>query len=142
MSVPERPWQTVLFRASVVPTVAVGALVAAGAGYLRGLDGVTGAALGVVLVVATFGSGLWVARRTAALHPLVTMTAAMSSYLFTITLLLLVLVVVRRTGVVDSDAVGISVLISVFVWLGTQVRAFLGLRLLYTEPGPGSGAPR
>lgn len=120
----------------MLPTAAVGVVLAVGAGVTGGGRAAAGAVLGVALVVATFGLGLYVARRTAHLHPLATMTAALSSYVFTITALLVVLVLVRRTHVVDRDAVGLAVLVSVFVWLGAQVRAFLGLRLLYTEPGP------
>ncbi len=133
----ERPWQSVLFRASVWPTCIAGLLVAAVAGYLRGLDGFLGALLGAGLVVISFGLGLYVARRTELLHPLATMTAAMSSYLFKITALLVVLVVVRKTGVVDRSSVGGAVLVCVLVWLGAEIRAFLGLKLLYVEP-PGS----
>ena len=137
----EQPWESVLFRASVWPTSAAGLAVAAGAGYLRGVQGLLGALLGAVLVVASFGLGLYVARRTAQLHPLATMTAAMSSYLFKITALLLVLVVVRRTEAVDRGSVGIAVLVCVLVWLGAEIRAFLGLRLLYVDPSAGPGQP-
>lgn len=133
-----RPWEEVLFRASAWPTVVAGLLVAAGAGYARGVDGLVGAALGVALVIASFGLGLYVAHRTARLHPLATMTAALSSYVFKITALLLVLVVVRRTEVVDRASVGVAVLVCVFVWLGAEIRAFLGLRLLSVDPAEGS----
>ena len=137
----ERPWESVLFRASVWPTSVAGLLVAAGAAYLRGIDGLLGALLGAVLVVASFGLGLYVARRTALLHPLATMTAAMSSYLFKITALLLVLVVVRRTEVVDRGSVGVAVLVCVLVWLGAEIRAFLGLKLLYVDPSLAADPP-
>jgi ATP synthase protein I len=127
-------WEVVLFRASVWPTAVAGVLAAAVAGVLRGPEGAGGAAVGCVLVVLSFGLGLYVARRTRPLHPIFTMSAAMMSYLFTVTALLLVLVVVRRTGVVDRTAVGGSVLVCVLVWLAFEVRAFLGLQLLYIEP--------
>lgn len=130
----ERPWELILFRAAVWPTVLAGLVVAGIAAYTRGLAGLLGALLGVALVVASFGLGLYVARRTARLHPLATMTAAMSSYLFKITALLLVLILVRRTGAVDRSSVGFSVLVSVLVWLGAEIRAFLGLKLLSVDP--------
>lgn len=129
-------WEVVLFRASVWPTAVAGAVAAVVAGVLRGADGALGALLGCVLVVLSFGLGLYVARRTRPLHPLFTMSAALMSYLFTVTALLLVLVVVRRTEVVDRASVGIAVLVSVLVWLAAEVRAFLGLQLLYVEPVP------
>ena len=135
------PWESVLFRASVWPTAAAGALVAAGAAVLRGRDGLLGALLGAGLVILSFGLGLYVARRTAQLHPLATMTAAMSSYLFKITALLLVLVVVRRTEVVDRASVGAAVLVCVLVWLAAEIRAFLGLKLLYVDPAGGADRP-
>lgn len=127
-------WEVVLFRASVWPTLVAGALAAVVAGALRGVEGAVGALLGCVLVVASFGLGLYVARRTRPLHPVFTMSAALMSYLFTVTALLLVLVLVRRTGVVDRTSVGVAVLVSVLVWLACEVRAFLGLQLLYVEP--------
>jgi ATP synthase protein I len=133
-------WEVVLFRASVWPTLVVGALAAVVAGALRGVDGALGAALGCVLVVLSFGLGLWVARRTRPLHPVFTMSAAMMSYLFTVTALLLVLVVVRRTGAVDRVSVGGAVLASVLVWIAAEVRAFLGLQLLHVDPAPDPGA--
>ena len=119
-----------LFRAAAIPTGLVGAAAAVLAGVLRGPGGAVGALLGALLVVLTFGLSLYVARRTAALHPVATMSAAMSSYVFTITLLLVVLVLVRRFGGVDRDAVGLTLLTCVFVWLAAQLRAFLGLPLL------------
>ncbi|HVE63402.1 MAG TPA: hypothetical protein VNB94_06335 [Mycobacteriales bacterium] len=131
---PDRPWQIVLFQASLWPTLAVGAGACAVAGVLRGPDGAFGAVLGTVLVVLSFGLALYVARRTEHLHPLVTMSAALSSYLFTITALLLVLVVVRKTGAVDRVSVGLTVLACMLVWLAAQIRAFLGLRLLSVDP--------
>lgn len=137
-------WEVVLFRASVWPTLVAGALSAVVAGALRGVEGAAGALLGCALVVASFGLGLYVARRTRPLHPVFTMSAALMSYLFTVTALLLVLVLVRRTGAVDRTSVGAAVLVSVLVWLACEVRAFLGLQLLYVEPvddvgGEGSG---
>lgn len=134
-------WESVLFRASVWPTCVAGLLVAAGAWSARGVAGLLGALLGAALVVASFGLGLYVARRTAQLHPLATMTAAMSSYLFKITALLLVLVVVRRTEVVDRASVGVAVLVCVLVWLAAEIRAFLGLKLLYVDPSAGPDTP-
>lgn len=137
----EQRWESVLFRASAWPTALAGLAVAVGAGVLRGVDGLLGGLLGTVLVVASFGLGLYVARRTAQLHPLATLTAAMSSYLFKITALLLVLVVVRRTEVVDRGSVGIAVLVCVLVWLGAEIRAFLGLKLLYVDPSASPDRP-
>ncbi len=126
-------WEVVLFKASVWPTLLAGAVTAVVAGVLAGPAGAGGAALGCVLVVLSFGLGLYVARRTRPLHPIFTMSAAMMSYLFTVTALLLVLVLVRRTGVVDRTSVGAAVLVSVLVWLAFEVRAFLGLQLLYID---------
>lgn len=135
----ERSWEAVLFRASVWPTSVVGALAVGVAYAVRGVDGALGAALGALLVIGSFGLGLYVARRTSALHPLATMTAAMSSYVLKITLLLVVLVVVRKTGVVDRASVGFTVLACVLVWLAAEFRAFLGLRVLSVDP---AGEPR
>jgi ATP synthase protein I len=130
-------WEVVLFRASVWPTAVAGAVAAAVAGATRGVDGALGALLGCVLVVLSFGLGLFVARRTRPLHPVFTLTAAMMSYVFTVTALLLVLVLVRRTGAVDRVATGGAVLVCVLVWLGAEVRAFLRLPLLYVDPAAG-----
>lgn len=130
----DTPWEVALFRASVVPTSLVGAVAVAVGGAVRGVDGALGALVGAVLVVGTFGLGLWVASRTRVLHPLLTMSAALMSYLFTITALLLVLVLVRRTGAVDREAVGGSVLVCVLVWIAAQVRGFTRLQLLNADP--------
>ena len=147
LDAPEWPW--VLFRASAVPTAVAGAVAAVVAGVARGAEGAAGALLGALIVVITFGLSIYVARRTAPLHPLATMTAALSSYVFTITLLLVVLVVVRRFGGIDREAVGLSLLVCVFVWLVAQLRGFLALPLLLdptagpqaSPPGAGSAAP-
>lgn len=134
----DHDWPVVLFRASVWPTAVAGLLVTVGAGVVQGVDGALGGLLGTVLVVASFGLGLYVAARTAQLHPLATLTAAMSSYLFKITALLLVLVVVQRTDAVDRGSTGLAVLVCVLVWLAAEIRAFLGLRLLYVDPSVGA----
>ncbi len=53
-----------------------------------------------------------------------------------------VLVVVRRTGVVDRDAVGLSLLACVFVWLAAQLRGFLALELFLDPTAGVMSAPR
>lgn len=140
---PDTAWEALLFRRSVVPTVAVGVVAVLAFGLSRGTDGALGALLGAALVIGSFGLSLYVAHRTADLHPLATLTAAMLSYLIKITLLLVVLLVVRGTGVVDRHACGFTVLACALVWLAAEVHAFTRLRLLYVDPGAGPerGAP-
>lgn len=127
-------WPGTLFRAALRPTLAAGAVAAVVALVVAGPRGLGGSLLGTALVVGTFGAGLAVARATAHLHPSATMAAAVGSYVLKITLLLLVLVLVRRTGVVDGDAAGLSVLVAALVWLTAEVLAFTRLQLT-VDPG-------
>lgn len=137
----ERGWELTLFRAAVLPSGVAAAVCAAIALALRGRAGLLGAVLGAALAIFALGLTLYVARRTSALHPVLTMSAAMMSYLFTITALLLALVLVRRTSLLDRQAVGLSVLVVVLVWLTAQVVAFTRLKILYVDPALAADAP-
>ena len=136
-----RAWEVVLFRAAIVPSGAAALVCLIVGSALRGRAGVLGAAVGALLTVFALGLTLFVATRTRTLHPVLTMSAALMSYLFTMTALLLALVVVSRTPGIDRQAAGLSMLAVVLVWLPAQVLAFTRLKIVYVDPALGELAP-
>ena len=136
-----RPWEMTLFKAAVIPAGAAAAVCLVVGQVLRGRAGLLGAAVGALLTIFALGLTLYVARRTRTLHPVLTMSAALMSYLFTMTVLLLALVVVFRTPVIDRQAAGLSMLTVVLVWLPAQVLAFSRLKILYVDMALSDSSP-
>lgn len=126
--------ESALFRAAATPTLLAGAAVAVGGVLTAGGDGLIGAILGTLLVVAFFGIGLLVSHRTARVAPLAVMGVALLTYTAKVFALGLVLVVFRDTTLFDPTVFALAVLVTAVVWLVAQVRAFTRVPMLYVDP--------
>lgn len=130
-----------LWWGSAIPTLIAGVVAIAVAGWLRGLDGVIGAVLGVSLVIGFFGLSLLVMKWTAHSDPMNALGGALLSYVVKIVALALILVLFRDTTLFDVQSFGMTTLACAVVWLIAEMRAFLSAQFaLVSSPEPGSGA--
>ncbi len=132
-----------LWWGSAIPTVIAGAVAVAVAGWVRGLDGVIGAVLGVGLVIGFFGLSLLVMKWTAHSDPMNALGGALLSYVVKILALALMLVVFRDTSLFDVQAFGLTTLACAVVWLIAEMRAFLSAQFTLVsspEQAPGGGS--
>jgi ATP synthase protein I len=132
-----------LWWGSAIPTLLAGVVAVAVAGWLRGLDGVIGAVLGVSLVIGFFGLSLLVMKWTAHSDPMNALGGALLSYVVKIVALALILVVFRDTTLFDVQAFGITTLACAVVWLIAEMRAFLSAQFALVsspEHGPAAGS--
>ncbi len=122
-----------LIRGSLLPALIVGAVCIVVAGIAAGAKGVTGAAIGVVIV------GLFFASSPLALGPVTKVSPHLSvmvalTFFFTkvIALVALMVVVLDAKGIgkhLDEQSLGITVIVSTLAWTFAMVRASTRSRL-------------
>jgi ATP synthase protein I len=137
-TVPASRASLVILRAAVVPTVAVGLIAIVLYGSLRGTSAAVGAAVGLVVVLAFFGCGLYALGLILTKHPSLIMSAALALYLGQILVLFVFMAIFKDTTLFDGKAFGITVVACTVAWLVTQVWAMGRTRMLYVEPPAGS----
>lgn len=132
----------VVLRGALVPAAAAGVLAAVVLGLARGPAGGISAAIGVVIALAFFASGLLVMGRfvTDTKNPMLFMAVGMTIYFAQILVLLGVLIISRRIDALDSWAAGVAMLVAVIVWQVAQVVAWRRARVpVYDAPDPSGG---
>lgn len=121
---------TVMLRKSLPPAVIAGVLTAGLQGMLDGPRAAGSGLFGVLVAVAFFASALVVmARFVTEGQPLLFMAVGMTVYFAQVIVLLGVLVLARRSEMLDMPAAGIAMLVVVLVWQVAQVRAWRGARV-------------
>ncbi len=136
----------VMLRGAFAPTLALGAATVLVLGLTRGLGGAASGALGLLVAVAFFSSGLAImARVVRDAAPMLFMAAALSVYLGQVIALLLVIAVADRIPGLDDTAVAVTLLVAALGWQGFAMLAWRRARtLVYDEPSgpdaPGGGA--
>jgi ATP synthase protein I len=123
-----------ILRGAAIPTLVVGVVVTAVFAYLSGADGLLGAALGTLVVLAFFSLSWFVISKASESGPTMMMGAAFGTYLVKIVLLGILLVSFRETSAFDFQAFAWAILLGTLVFMGFQVRAFLRQRMLYVDP--------
>ncbi len=123
-----------ILRAAVVPTVVVGVIAVILYGVLSGSSAAIGAAIGLIVVLAFFGLGLYALGLILAKHPSMIMTGALALYLGQILVLFVFLAIFKNTTLFDGKAFGITVVACTISWLFTQVWAMGRTKMLYVEP--------
>lgn len=124
---------SIVVRAAV-PTVVAGALVSLGGWAARGTDGLVGAVVGTVLVVAFFALGQVVLHRVIASNPQAAMSVAMVLYLVKIGVLFLLLMVFQDTTMFDTKVFAGAIVACTLVWLAAETWAYATTKVLYVEP--------
>ena len=126
---PERILPAML-RQSFPPAAAVGLLAALLVGLLQGSVPGLSAAMGLVLALAFFASGLALtARFVRSADPLLFMAVGMSVYCAQVLALLVVLIVAREQESLDLRAAGLGMFVTILVWQVAQVRAWRRARV-------------
>ena len=125
-------------RQSAVPTAVVGVLCGAVAGFTAGEKGVLGAAFALVVVTVFFMISTFVLNWAAKISPQAMMIAALSSFFVKIVVLAVLVATFRDTTSFNGRAFGLSAIMCVLAWTGTQVRRMAKEKILYVEPVPSS----
>ena len=123
-----------ILRGAALPTAAAGLVVTVVFGFLSGVDGVVGAAIGTVLVLVFFGLSWVVISKASQSGPTAMMGAAFGTYIVKIVLLGILLVTFRDTTAFDFKALAWGVLVGTIVFMAFEVKAFMQQRILYVEP--------
>ena len=126
-------YAVIIRRSAVVTAVAAVVMVVLSA-IVGGSKGLTGALLGVGLVIAFFGISAaamsWAARK----GPQVMMVTAMSTYLIKILVLLFFVVRYSGTTAFNGKAFGFTVVVCVVVYTTAQAMVAARLKVPYVEP--------
>ena len=122
---------------AAIPTVLVGVIAVVIAGLLRGTQGLVGALLGSVIVVAFFAAGQLILEAVMKRNPTVAMTVAMLMYLVKIGILFILLMAFKNTKAFDTKIFALTILVCTLVWTAAEVWAFGSAKVLYVEPGSG-----
>jgi len=122
---------------AAIPTTLVGVVAVVLASFLRGAQGLVGALLGSVIVVAFFAAGQLILEAVMKRNPTLAMTVAMLMYLVKIGILFILLLAFKNTHAFDTKVFAMTILVCTLVWTGAEVWAFGTAKVLYVEPGSG-----
>jgi hypothetical protein len=123
-----------MLRGSLIPTLAVGAVVVVLAAVLGSGRDTTSAALGAGVVVLFFSLSLLVMRQTAHLAPVAVMSVVLATYTVKILALGVVMIVLRNASWLSGQVLAVAIIVCTVVWLAFEMRAFTRLRIL-VAPG-------
>jgi ATP synthase protein I len=123
----------IIRRSAAVTAVAAAVMVLISA-LTGGGKGALGALLGTALVAIFFAISVVAVARAARISPQAMMITALSTYLVKILLLLFFVVRFANTTVFSARLFGLSALVAILVWSGSQVVWSLRLKTPYVEP--------
>ncbi len=129
-----------LLRGAALPTIVVGTL-GIGLGLLFSQRAGISAGIGLILVVSFFSLSLLVMRQTAHFAPTVVMGVVLVSYTGKLIALTVALLLLRDLSWLSNRALGLSTILCTLVWLGFELRAFKGLRILVAGSPLPEGRP-
>ena len=129
-------YDVAILRGAAVPTLVTGLVLVAVSAALAGPKGAIGAGLGIAVVALFFTVGLVAIAWASKISPFAMMQAAIFSYLVKIVLLGVLISFISDTHAFSVRAFAVAVLLSTFVWIGSQIRTFSKLKMLYVEPEP------
>ena len=128
---------SVVTRAAAVAIV-VGLLLCGIAGLSSGSSGAWGAAVGGVIAVSIFAFGSFAVDLVSRLMPAASLLFAMVTYTLQVVLMALVFVALNESGLldreIDSEWVGIAIIVGAFVWMIVQIRVAMTARIPAFEP--------
>jgi len=109
-------------------------LILIGAGS-TGSRAAAGAALGALIVGLFFSFSAVIIAKAGQRSPKLVIFAALSTYVFKIVALGVVLTVLPRDGVFDTHWMAAGVGLGLFVWLGAHMRYVWTTKIYYVDPG-------
>lgn len=125
---------TAVLRWSAIPTALVGVVAILLGALLRGAPGAIAAALGVLIVLAFFGSGQYVLGRILSGNPELALSAALLLYLTQIAVLFILIALLQDATWLDPKVFAITVVLCTLVWTGMSVLVSQRTKVLYVEP--------
>jgi ATP synthase protein I len=126
----------VMLRGALVPASLAGVVTLVVLVLVRGGDALAGGALGLVVSLVFYASGMFLlSRLVRSTSPHAFFAVAMTVYLAQVILLLLFIYVFRGAPWVDGPALGITALVVTLAWQAFAYRALRTARLpVYDEP--------
>jgi ATP synthase protein I len=121
-------------RRSAVATAAAGAVMAAISAAVGGGKGLLGSVIGIVLVAAFFSISIVAVGRAAKVSPQAMMVAALATYLVKILVLLVLVGQFQNSTAFNPRLFGLTAIVCVLVYSGSQVMWSMRLKMLYVEP--------
>jgi ATP synthase protein I len=128
-----------VLRGAAVPTAVVGVAAIGISAAVAGSGGALGALFGALIVLAFFTVGQVVLGRVLRDNPQMAMTVAMTLYLVKIGVLFGLIVLFQGTTAFDTKVFGLTIVACTLTWTVAEVWVFARTKVLYVEPGTGSG---
>jgi ATP synthase protein I len=124
----------VILRRSALATVPAAVAMIVLSFIVGGSKGLTGALLGVGLVIIFFGISAFAMSQAARHSPQVMMVTAVTTYLVKILALLFIVAKYSGTTAFNGKLFGFTVVVCVIVWTTAQVLVSARLKVPYVEP--------
>jgi ATP synthase protein I len=121
-------------RRSAVATAAAGAVMAAISAAVAGGKGLLGSVLGIALVAAFFAISIVAVGRAAKVSPQAMMITALATYMVKILVLLVLVGQFQNSTAFNPRLFGLTAIVCVLVYTGSQVMWSMRLKILYVEP--------
>jgi ATP synthase protein I len=121
-------------RRSAVATAAAGAVMAAISAAVAGGKGLLGSVLGIALVAAFFAISIVAVGRAAKVSPQAMMITALATYMVKILVLLFLVGQFQNSTAFNPRLFGLTAIVCVLVYTGSQVMWSMRLKILYVEP--------
>jgi ATP synthase protein I len=125
---------SVVLRAAIVVTSAVGVVAVVLAAVTRGGLAALGAALGAVIVVAFFALGQWAVGRILSRSPETALAAGMLVYLTQILVLFLLIALLKDSTWLDPKVFALTIVVCTVVWVAVQIWVSQRIKVLVVEP--------
>lgn len=123
-----------IVRRSAATTAAEGALMAVISLAVGGGKGLLGSVLGIALVAVFFAISVAAVGRAAKVSPQAMMITAMTTYILKILVLLFFVVRFSDSTAFNPRLFGLTAIVCILAWSGSQVTWSLRLKIPYVEP--------
>jgi ATP synthase protein I len=121
-------------RRSAAATAVVAAVMVGICAGVVGTKGVYGALVGVGVVTVFFGISVLAVGKAAKISPQVMMVTALATYIVKIIAFMVVLILLGRSTAFNGLSLGLTALVLILVWSGSQIVNTVKLKMLYVEP--------
>lgn len=119
---------------SAMLTAPVAAVMVALCGAFGGIKGLTGALLGIALVIVFFGLSIVIVGRAARISQPAMMIAALTTFLVKIVALAFLVDRLAGTGEFNSRLFGFTAIVCIVTWTMSQAIGAARQKVLYVEP--------
>jgi ATP synthase protein I len=123
----------VVRRSAAVTAVVAAVMIGICAGVV-GAKGLYGALVGVGIVTVFFGISVLAVGKAAKVNPQVMMVTALATYIVKIIAFMVVLILLGRSTAFNGLSLGLTALVCILVWCGSQIVNTVKLKMLYVDP--------